>query len=105
MIVSPSIPISFRFRPIRSTFLNMRPIFWIRRFFLVYLGGFAVLVVAGLIRSRPWEVVLGDSALWAGLAAGLFIATRLYHSRKGRHCALCRDMPESARDSGPACPR
>lgn len=79
----------------------MKPTFWIRRFLFVFAGAFAVLVAAGLVRGRPWPVILADSALWAALAAGLFVATRLYHSRRGRHCELCRDMPEATHNGGP----
>jgi len=74
----------------------MKPSFWIRRFVLMGLGVFAVLIVAGIARGRPWPVVLADSALWAAVSSTLFVATRLYHSSRGRHCAYCGDTPETA---------
>jgi hypothetical protein len=88
-------PISIRVTRKLNHFLSMKPTFWIRRFLLVFFGAFVVLATAGFVRGRPWETVLADSGLWGAIAATLFVATRLYHSRKGRHCALCRDTPET----------
>ena len=76
----------------------MKPSFWIKRFLLVLLGAFAFLLGAALLRSRPLHQALTESGAWAVIATSIFIAGRVYHSRRGEHCALCGDTPETARD-------
>ena len=73
--------------------------FWIKRFLIVYAGVFLALLVIALLRNRALARAATESALWAGISTAIFIGTRLYHSRKGRHCALCRDTPEVRHDS------
>ena len=68
--------------------------FWIRRFLVVFAGAFILLFAVYAVKGRKLPRAAGDAAVWAGAAATLFIATRLYHSSKGRQCELCRDMPE-----------
>lgn len=67
--------------------------FWIKRFMSVFLGAFAVLLVVGILKGRAFATAAPESALWAGIAATIFLATRIYRSRKGQHCELCRDTP------------
>ena len=76
--------------------------FWIKRFVTVFLGAFAVLLVVGLLKGRAVATAAAKSALWAGIATTIFIATRIYYSRKGRYCALCGDTPQTPQ--GEACP-
>jgi hypothetical protein len=71
----------------------MRLAFWIKRFWVVFAGFFVVLFAAGLLRGRSPRQVAWDSALWSAIAAGVFVATRLYHLSKGRRCELCQDAP------------
>jgi hypothetical protein len=70
-------------------------VFWIRRFLSVFALAFAIITASQfLLRGRtPADAAL-QGLVWAGIAASLFTATRLYRSRKGQHCALCRDTPE-----------
>jgi hypothetical protein len=70
--------------------------FWIKRFVIVFTCGFAVLVACGFLRNRAWPTVLEQSALWAAIGSTIFIATRLYHSSKGRRCEMCRDIPDGS---------
>ncbi|MCF7686989.1 MAG: hypothetical protein K9M98_04060 [Cephaloticoccus sp.] len=77
----------------------MQPSFWIKRFFVVLLGIFAMLFVVGLVKGRSLERVVAESAIWAGVSTVIFISARIYHSRRGQHCALCRDTPELAEGS------
>jgi hypothetical protein len=72
--------------------------FWIRRFLVVYSGTFLVLLVVALQRDRTWARAATESALWAGIAASIFTATRVYRSRQGQHCELCGDTPGSGPD-------
>ena len=75
--------------------------FWLKRFLVVLTGTFAVLSAVSLLRGRPPAQAAGESALWAGIATIIFIATRVYRSRQGQHCELCGDTPESR--AGGAC--
>jgi predicted lipid-binding transport protein (Tim44 family) len=68
--------------------------FWIKRFVTMFLGTFAVLLVVGMLKGRAFATAASESALWAGIAATIFIATRIYRSRRGQHCELCRDTPQ-----------
>jgi hypothetical protein len=81
----------------------MPPRFWIRRFVVVFVGAFAVLLAAGLLRQRSWGRAAGESALWAGIAAAIFVTTRILRSRRGEYCELCGDDP--AGGAGKACQR
>jgi hypothetical protein len=76
--------------------------FWIKRFATVFLGAFAVLLVVGILKGRAFATAASEGALWAGIAATIFIATRIYRSRKGQHCKLCGDTPQMR--EGEACP-
>ena len=75
--------------------------FWLKRFLTVYAGAFLVLLAVGLLRERGLARAAGESALWAGIATAIFIATRVYRSRQGQHCELCGDTPATQR--GEAC--
>jgi hypothetical protein len=76
--------------------------FWIKRFVTVFVGAFAVLLIVGMLKGRALATAASESGLWAGIAAAIFLATRIYRSRKGQHCELCRDTPEMR--EGEACP-
>ncbi len=76
--------------------------FWIKRFVTVFLGAFVILLAIGLLKDRALSIAVRESALWAGIAATIFIVTRIYRSRRGEHCELCRDTPEMR--NGEACP-
>lgn len=72
----------------------MPPAFWVKRFLTVFGGSFAILLTVGLFKGRPVATAASESGLWAAISTTIFVATRSYHSRKGRACALCRDTPE-----------
>lgn len=67
--------------------------FWIKRFLLVWLVAFAVLLAVELLKGHGIEAALIFSASWSFAAAAIFTATRVYQSRRGRQCALCNDIP------------
>lgn len=69
--------------------------FWIRRFLLVLVGAVIVIAASHLVRGRTVEHALAEAGLWAVITACVFTAARLYQSRRGQHCAVCRDTPES----------
>lgn len=68
--------------------------FWIQRFLTVLLGAFLVIGAAQMIRTRNVQYSLTQALGWGLASAVVFTATRLYRSRKGQHCAICRDTPE-----------
>ena len=73
----------------------MGTVFWLRRFTTVFALAFLVISASQwLLRGRtPADAAL-QGVIWAAIAATLFTATRIYKSRRGEHCALCRDTPE-----------
>jgi hypothetical protein len=68
--------------------------FWIRRFLLVFTGAFALIAASHLVRGRAIEHALAEAVLWATLTAAVFTGARIVQSRRGQHCAVCRDTPE-----------
>jgi multisubunit Na+/H+ antiporter MnhF subunit len=68
--------------------------FWIKRFFTVLVGAFVVICAARLIRGHGLETAILDGALWAAITATVFTVARYFQSRRGQHCAICRDTPE-----------
>lgn len=76
----------------------MKTTFWIKRFCFVFLSVFSILLVVSLLKERSLERASAESAVWAGVTAVVFVTARIYQSRRGQHCALCRDTPEMARD-------
>ena len=73
--------------------------FWIRRFLLIFVMAFVVLAATQLVQGRTLDDSLTHALLWAAVSTTVFTGSRIYQSRKGRHCALCRDTPEM-RESG-----
>jgi hypothetical protein len=69
-------------------------LFWLRRFLLVFCIAFALILGAHLLRGHELMFSLSESLLWAMISANIFVTARIYQSRMGRHCALCRDTPE-----------
>jgi hypothetical protein len=69
--------------------------FWIRRFAIMFVIAFVVTGGAQLLRGRAIEASLEHGLLWGLVSAGVFVGGRLYQSRRGRHCALCNDIPAS----------
>ncbi|HNV84477.1 MAG TPA: hypothetical protein PLF92_12165 [Arenimonas sp.] len=68
--------------------------FWVRRFLLVFGIVFAAIVAAHLLRGHELVYSLKESVLWAMISTNIFITSRIYQSRRGVHCALCKDTPE-----------
>jgi hypothetical protein len=75
----------------------MKTSFWIKRFFVVLIGAFSVLLVVNLLKKSSLDSAIAESAIWAGATAAVFVTARIYQSRRGQHCAVCRDTPELAR--------
>lgn len=71
----------------------MKPIFWIRRFAVVFAWAFALLLAVNLVKGRSMATAAAESALWGAVAAGIFVVTRFIRSRRGEACELCGDIP------------
>jgi hypothetical protein len=69
--------------------------FWIKRFLAATALVFAILMIVELLKGHALEPALAFSALWSLITSAVFTGARIYQSRKGRHCAICRDTPES----------
>jgi len=73
--------------------------FWIRRFLQVCMFAFLGILGGQLLIGRGGQQAMGQALFWAPITASVFIATRLYHIRRGRRCELCNDMPDSSPES------
>jgi hypothetical protein len=69
--------------------------FWIRRFLLVFGIAFSAIVSAHILRGHELVFSLTESAVWAMISAYVFVIARIYQSRRGNHCSLCNDIPET----------
>ncbi len=72
--------------------------FWARRFVVVLCWAFAIIAAAQLLRGRPLAQAAGEGIIWAVISTIVFTASRIYQSRKGRHCALCDDVAGGQQD-------
>ena len=72
----------------------MGTVFWIRRFLTVFAIAFVLIVGAQFLRRRTISDSVIQGLIWSTISSAIFTASRLYHARQGRHCALCRDTPE-----------
>ncbi len=72
----------------------MGTMFWVRRYLVVFAGTFVIIVLAHLARGRTLDHATTEGAIWALLSASVFTAARIYQSKRGQHCAVCRDTPE-----------
>jgi hypothetical protein len=68
--------------------------FWVRRFILVWTAAFVLIAGAQALKGHDPAYALTQGLLWATISAGIFVVARLYQSRRGQHCAICRDTPE-----------
>jgi len=72
----------------------MGTMFWIKRFLTVLVGAFLIIGAAQMLKGHDLPYSVTQAAIWGAVAATVFTGARLYQSRKGRHCALCKDTPE-----------
>lgn len=78
----------------------MGTLFWLRRLLQVFVIAFVVIAGAQLLRGHTPADAVHQALLWAAISSGVFVAARIRQSRRGQHCALCRDTPEM-RDAPP----
>ena len=80
--------------------LGMGATFWIRRFLLVFATGLAIITGAQMLKGHTLGYSVSEGLLWAAVAASIFTGGRIYQSRGGQHCAICRDTPETSMQAG-----
>jgi len=69
--------------------------FWLIRALKVFFAVTIVLFIVELLKQYSVKKALIFAVTWSFLTTAVFIASRLYQSRKGIECALCNDIPES----------
>jgi uncharacterized membrane protein YvlD (DUF360 family) len=68
--------------------------FWIKRFFTVLVAAFVVIFAAQVIKSHDFRYAGTQAVIWAVITATVFTIGRVIQSRRGQHCAICKDTPE-----------
>ena len=68
--------------------------FWFKRFLTVLIGAFLVIGSAQMIKTHDLRYALIQALTWGIASAVVFTGARLYQSKRGQHCAICRDTPE-----------
>lgn len=68
--------------------------FWIKRFLTVFVGAVLVIGVAQYLKGNTVAYALTHGAVWGFITASVFTAARYWQSRRGQHCAICKDTPE-----------
>ena len=76
--------------------------FWIRRFLLVFVSAMVIIAGAQMIKGHTFGYSVVQGLLWAAIASTIFTVARIYQSRRGVHCAICRDTPETSARSDEA---
>ena len=74
--------------------------FWLKRFFTVLVGAFAVICAAQLLKGHDVDYSAMQGAIWGALSALIFTVARFFQARRGQHCAICKDTPEMQQDLG-----
>ena len=72
----------------------MGPRFWIRRFLVVFAGAFTIICGVQFLKHRDFHYAVTQGLIWGGITATVFAVARIYQSRRGEHCAICKDTPE-----------
>lgn len=68
--------------------------FWIKRFLTVLVGAFILIGASQVLKGHTVAYSMTHGAVWAFVSAAVFTAARYWQSRRGQHCAICKDTPE-----------
>jgi hypothetical protein len=68
--------------------------FWIKRFLTVLAGAFVIIGAVQMLKGHDFPYAVTQAAIWGAITAIVFTVGRLYQSRRGQHCAICKDTPE-----------
>lgn len=72
----------------------MGTVFWIRRTLLVFALTTSGIALAQWLKGHDWAYSVTEALIWGSVATAVFTVSRIYQSRRGKQCALCRDTPE-----------
>ncbi len=84
-----------RFRGREQAGVIMGAKFWSVRLLKVFLGVFLVLMLVEILKGHGVGNAVYFALLWAFVSTLVFALVRLYYLRRGQHCELCGDTPES----------
>ena len=68
--------------------------FWLFRATSVFTVIFFLLGIIYYFKGYETQEAILSAVIWSFISTSVFICTRLYHSKKGRSCAICNDTPE-----------
>jgi hypothetical protein len=68
--------------------------FWVKRFLVVLCGAFVIICGAQMLKGNDLVYSVTQGGIWALITASVFTTARIYQSRRGQHCAICKDTPE-----------
>ncbi|THD08302.1 hypothetical protein [Rhodanobacter lindaniclasticus] len=71
--------------------------FWIKRFLTVLVGAFVIIGTVQMLKGHDLLYSVTQAAIWGVITATVFAVGRIYQSRRGQHCAICKDTPEMQR--------
>jgi hypothetical protein len=74
--------------------------FWIKRFFTVLVGASIVSSAAQFLKNHDFRYSAVQGIIWGVITATVFTIARLLQSRRGQHCAICKDTPEMQETNG-----
>ncbi|PWF43688.1 hypothetical protein [Massilia glaciei] len=65
---------------------------WIKRFLLVGITVFLLLLVVNVIKGNHWQDAAQEALIWAAISAAVFVGAHYHRERKGLACALCDNL-------------
>lgn len=68
--------------------------FWVKRFFVVLVGAFIFICGAQILKGNDLNYSITQGGVWALITASVFTISRIYQTRRGQHCSICKDTPE-----------
>lgn len=74
----------------------MGALFWLRRFLTVLIFAFVIIGGVEILKGHSLAHAATHGAIWAAISASIFTVARFFQARRGQHCALCNDTPETA---------
>jgi len=69
--------------------------FWILRAIKLFVVLLVIFFTVQLLKQNSIEDSIIFAATWSFLSTSVFIGARLFQSRRGIECALCKDTPNS----------
>ena len=69
--------------------------FWVKRFLTVLVGAFIVICAAQLLKGHDLTYSVAQAAIWSILSALVFTVARFFQARRGQHCVICNDTPDT----------